>query len=186
VLALYLVDSTTFAVIAKLFVLAVGAFWLGLAFWVYRDARRRLEDPWLIGTAALLGLLVPFLGPVVYMLFRPPEVLDEVRLRAAEIRALELRLGEHTAHCPVCRAGVQPEYLVCPVCTTRLKKACESCSAPLEPLWQACPYCATPTRPRILDVDLDTALSAETATLRRQSSARGGSRGNSKSSTARR
>ncbi len=36
------------------------------------------------------------------------------------------------------------EFLVCPVCTTRLKQACASCGAPLEPLWQVCPYCETP------------------------------------------
>jgi hypothetical protein len=162
---MYFVDSTTFAVTAKLFLLVVTVFWLALAFWVYRDARRRLDDPWLVGTAALLGLLVPFLGPIVYTLFRPPEVLDEVRLRNAEIRALELRLGEDTAHCPVCRAGVKPEFLVCPVCTTRLKQACATCSAPLEPLWQACPYCATPMRSRAVELDLDAALSAEAATL---------------------
>jgi hypothetical protein len=166
---MYFVDSTTFAIIAKLFLLAVTVFWLGLAFWVYRDARRRLDDPWLIGTATLLALVVPFLGPMVYLLFRPPEALDEVRLRDAEIRALELRLGEHIAHCPVCRAGIQPEFLVCPVCTTRLKRACATCSAPLEPLWQACPYCATATRPQAVDLDLDAALSAEAATLSRRS-----------------
>jgi predicted amidophosphoribosyltransferase len=44
----------------------------------------------------------------------------------------------------VCRAAVEPEFLVCPVCTTKLKQACVSCKAPLEPLWQVCPFCETP------------------------------------------
>ncbi len=37
-----------------------------------------------------------------------------------------------------------PRFVVCPVCTTRLRQSCTSCNAPLEAIWQACPYCATP------------------------------------------
>jgi hypothetical protein len=133
-------------------------FWLGLAWWVYRDAQRRLTDRILIGTATLLGL-VPFVGPVVYLLFRPPETLEDVRAREAELRALESRLARREEHCPVCRFVVEPSYLVCPVCTTQLKRACARCSAPLDPLWQACPYCATPASAVVQD--LDTALTAE-------------------------
>jgi hypothetical protein len=165
-LGVYFIDSTTFAIAWKLALLLVAVFWVGLAFWVFRDARRRLGNPWLVATATLLGLAVPYLGAVVYTLFRPPEVLADVRLRDAEIRALELRLGRDTAHCPVCRAGVQPEFLVCPVCTTRLKLACGKCEAALEPLWQACPYCATPAGAHVVEVDLDAALTAEAAATR--------------------
>jgi predicted amidophosphoribosyltransferase len=57
---------------------------------------------------------------------------------------MEEQLGTRLSHCPVCRAAVEPEYLVCPVCTTKLKQACVSCKAPLEPLWQVCPFCETP------------------------------------------
>ena len=57
---------------------------------------------------------------------------------------MEERLGRRDAHCPVCRAAVEPEYLICPVCTTELKQACVTCKNPLEPLWQVCPYCQTP------------------------------------------
>jgi hypothetical protein len=162
---MYFIDSTTFAIAWKLALLLVVVFWLGLAFWVYRDARRRLDDPWLVSTATLLGV-APVVGPLVYLLFRPPETLGDVRLREAEIRALELRLGEHGAHCPVCRAGVQPEFLVCPVCTTHLKQACAKCDTALEPLWQICPYCATPAGATVVDVDLDAALTAEAAATR--------------------
>ena len=68
--------------------------------------------------------------------------------------------------CPVCRAGIEPSYLVCPVCTTQLKTPCGRCSAPLEPLWQACPYCAAPVRSRLelAEADLDSALAAEAST----------------------
>jgi hypothetical protein len=159
---MYFIDSTTFAVAWKLTLLLVAVFWLGLAFHVYRDARRRMEDPLLVATATVLGL-VPFIGPVVYMLFRPPETLAEVQLRDAEIHALELRAGDRGLQCPVCRAGVQPEFLVCPVCTTRLKQACVSCNAALETAWLTCPYCTTPAATRVVDLDLDAALTAEAA-----------------------
>jgi predicted amidophosphoribosyltransferase len=39
---------------------------------------------------------------------------------------------------------VDDEFLVCPVCTTRLRQACTSCGKPLEAAWQVCPYCETP------------------------------------------
>ena len=90
----------------------------------------------------MLGL-VPFIGPLIYMLFRPPEYLEDVRERDLEIRAMEKRIGARDLHCPVCRAEVDEDFLVCPVCTTALRQACTTCGKPLEALWQVCPYCAT-------------------------------------------
>jgi hypothetical protein len=157
-----LLHSTGFEIARDLVLFTVGIFWLGLAYWVHRDARRRIDDVWLVATATLLGL-VPFLGPLVYLLFRPPETLGEARAREVEIRALEARLLAPRPECPVCRTGVEPGYIVCPVCTTQLKQACTACSAPLEPIWQACPYCAAPViaPPIAPAADLDVALTAE-------------------------
>jgi predicted amidophosphoribosyltransferase len=39
---------------------------------------------------------------------------------------------------------VESTFLICPVCTTKLKQACVNCKAPLEALWQVCPFCETP------------------------------------------
>jgi hypothetical protein len=161
----YLIDSPAFGVAWKLALLLTAVFWLSFAFWVFRDARHRVAEPWLVGTATLLGLAVPFIGPLVYMLFRPPEALADVRLRNAELRILEESLGARAKSCPVCRAGVEPEFIVCPVCTTRLKQACAKCNAALEPLWQACPWCATPAGAIVAQVDLDAALTAEAAAI---------------------
>jgi hypothetical protein len=154
--------STAFHIARNVTLFFVAVFWLGLAYWVYRDARRRIDDPWLVGTATLVGL-VPFIGPLVYLLFRPPETLEEAHVRRAEIRALESRLHEARPQCPVCRTDVEPAFLICPVCTTQLKEACASCAAPLERLWQACPYCAAPVaaKPTASAGDLDSALAAE-------------------------
>jgi hypothetical protein len=146
-------QSDTWAVIRNLAIFFVVVFWLATAYWVFKDARRRVEDPWLVAMATLLGLVPPFLGPIVYMFFRPPEYLEDVRERELEIRAMEERLAQQGLHCPVCRAHVESSYLVCPVCTTRLRQACSSCGAPLEAIWQACPYCATPVPPAVVALD---------------------------------
>ena len=104
--------------------------------------------------ATILGLVPPFVGPIVYLFFRPPEYLEDVRERELEIRAMEDRLARRDMHCPVCRAQVEASFLVCPVCTTRLKQACVSCGNPLETLWQICPYCATPvSTPNLPGID---------------------------------
>ena len=136
-------DSSAWSAVRNLALFLVVVFWLATAYWVYKDARRRIDDPWLVAIATLLGLFPPFIGPLVYMLFRPPEYLDDVRERELEIRAMEERLADDR-QCPVCRGRVDPSFIVCPVCTTKLRQACGSCGAPMEAIWQACPYCTTP------------------------------------------
>ncbi len=137
-------ESGTWLVIRNLSLFFIVVFWLATAFWVYKDARRRVDDPWLVGMATILGLVPPFLGPIIYMFFRPPEYLDDVRERDLEIKEMEERLARDEVHCPVCRADVDPAFLVCPVCTTKLKQACTTCKAPLEAVWRICPHCETP------------------------------------------
>jgi double zinc ribbon protein len=137
-------NSGTWLVIRNLTIFFVIVFWLAIAFWVHKDAKRRIEDPWLVYMSTLLGLIPPFLGAFIYMLFRPPEYMEDVRERELEIKAIEKRLGGRDLHCPVCRAEVDSTFLVCPVCTTKLRQACVNCKQPLEALWQVCPYCETP------------------------------------------
>jgi hypothetical protein len=137
-------DSGLWLAVRNLTLFFIVIFWLATAYWVYKDARRRVDDGWLVAMATLLGLVPPFLGPIIYLFFRPPEYLDDVRERELEIKAMEERLAQRDLHCPVCRAQVEAGFLVCPVCTTRLRQACVKCSNPLEALWQICPYCATP------------------------------------------
>jgi hypothetical protein len=153
--------STAFAIAGDVLVLLAGVLWLGLGFRVHRDARRRIEDGRLVAIATALGFLVPYAGPLVYLLFRPPETLADARAREAEMRALRIRLARPEEVCPVCRTEVESDYLICPVCTTRLREPCPRCSSPLDPLWQACPYCATDRGAAY--ADLDTALTAEMA-----------------------
>jgi hypothetical protein len=143
-------DSSAWHLIRNVSLFFLVVFWAASAFWVYKDARRRIEDPWLLAIAVALGIFPPFVGPLLYMLFRPPEYLEDVRERELEIKAMEESLDAE--RCPVCRAEVDDSFLACPVCTTKLKSACRRCKAPLEPLWQICPFCETPVdTPRIVE-----------------------------------
>jgi hypothetical protein len=156
--------STGFVVARNITVFFAVLFWLGLAFWVYRDARKRIGDPFRVFLATLVGLALPYIGSVVYLLFRPSDTLDDVRSRRVELQALEQQLVRlQPAVCSVCRSALEPDYIACPVCMTVLREPCARCNAPLEPLWQMCPYCATPSGPP--QVDLDAALTAEATTI---------------------
>jgi hypothetical protein len=140
-------SSGTWLVIRNLLFFFVAVFYAATVWWIYKDARRRVEDPWLVAVGVMLGIIVPFLGVFIYMLFRPPEYLDDVRERELEIKAMEERLAKRDLHCPVCRSEVDSTFLVCPICTTKLKQACVTCKQPLEALWQVCPYCETSVEP---------------------------------------
>ena len=136
-------DSPDWTLLRNVGLALLVVLWLATAYWTFKDARRRIEDPWLVALATLVGLVPPFLGPIIYLFFRPPEYLQDVRERDLEIKAMEERLSQIDLRCPVCRARVESSFIVCPVCTTRLRQACPSCGQPLESLWQVCPYCAT-------------------------------------------
>ncbi|HUF01414.1 MAG TPA: zinc ribbon domain-containing protein [Gaiellaceae bacterium] len=136
-------DSVDWTLLRNLGILLAVTLWLATAYWTFKDARRRIADPLLVALATAIGLVPPFLGPIVYLFFRPPEYLQDVHERELEIKAMEERLAELDRRCPVCRARVEASYLVCPVCTTRLKQSCPSCGQPVESLWQVCPFCAT-------------------------------------------
>ena len=161
--------STAFTVARDVALFCVVLLWLGCSYWTHRDAKRRTDDPLLVWTATFLGL-VPVAGPLAYLLFRPPETLEDAWARRVEVRTLETHLERREPHCPVCRGAAEAAFLVCPVCTTRLKEPCRACKAPLAPLWQACPYCTTPVKPPAA-LDLDVVLTAE-ATANGQRKAR--------------
>jgi double zinc ribbon protein len=146
-------DSPDWTLLRNVGLALLVVLWLATAYWTFKDARRRIEDPWLVALATLVGLVPPFLGPIIYLFFRPPEYLQDVRERDLEIKAMEERLSQIDLRCPVCRARVESSFIVCPVCTTRLRQACPSCGQPLESLWQVCPYCATEITPGLPALD---------------------------------
>src|ERR1700750_467946 len=131
------------AVSGALLILAV--FYLSLVFWTFADARRRIDDPLLVACATLCSFF-PFVGTIVYLIVRPPEFLDDVRLRELEMTAAEARLASlDYSLCPHCDYEVQSDYLRCPSCMRKLKERCYSCSKPIDPAWRICPFCEAET-----------------------------------------
>ena len=148
-------DATWRGAVAVLIV-----FWAAIVYWVWKDAHRRIRSKIVVALVTLVGM-IPIFGALVYMLFRPPEYLSDVRERELEIRAIERRLSAQ--ECPVCHADIEPEFLVCPVCATKLRRSCEGCQRPLEPSWRICPYCETPVGPADGAVTLRTDAAPRTS-----------------------
>src|SRR5919108_6601443 len=135
------IDSDGLNLAVNLLILCLVVIWLAMIYWTYADARRRMEDPMLIGCATAASVF-PFVGTVVYMIVRPPEYLDDVRERELEMQAAEARL--HSLNyflCPHCDHEVEKEFLRCPNCMRKLKDPCVNCGKPLDPAWAICPYC---------------------------------------------
>jgi hypothetical protein len=136
-------DSLNQAVSVLILVLIV--IWAALVFWTYADARRRIDDPMLVACATAASLF-PFVGTIVYTIVRPPEYLDDVRLRELEMTAAEARLANLDYQlCPHCDYEVKGDYLRCPSCMRKLKDSCFSCGKPIDPTWKLCPYCEAET-----------------------------------------
>jgi hypothetical protein len=132
-------DSLNTAVNVLLLVLVVVYF--ALIFWTFADARRRIDDPMLVACATAASLF-PFVGTIVYLIVRPPEFVDDVRLRELEMTAAEARLAQLDYQlCPHCDYEIKSDYLRCPSCMRKLKERCISCSKPVDPAWKLCPYC---------------------------------------------
>ena len=125
-------------------ILFLVVIWLALVYWTYADARRRIDDPMLVGCATAASLF-PFVGTIVYMIVRPPEYLDDVRERELEMQAAEARLAELGYHlCPHCDYEVEKDFLRCPNCMRKLKDPCKTCGKPLDPAGRS----ARSARPR--------------------------------------
>ena len=52
---------------------------------MFRDARRRIGEPVLVFLATLVGLALPYIGALVYLVSRPAETLEDVRSRRVEL-----------------------------------------------------------------------------------------------------
>jgi heme exporter protein D len=140
-LAIFGIENTGLNLAVTFAVLALVAIWIALVVFTFSDARRRLSDPFLVGCATAASLF-PFVGTVVYSILRPPEYLDDVQERQTEMKAAETRTRHLEANsCRKCAFPVQPDFVRCPACRTRLKDPCPSCSQPVGLKWKVCPYC---------------------------------------------
>ena len=110
-------------------------------YWTFADARRRIDDPMLVGCATAASLF-PFVGTIVYMIVRPPEYLDDVRLRELEMQAAEARLRElGLLAVPALRLRGRGGLPALPELHAQAQGRCTHCAKPLDPAWRICPYC---------------------------------------------
>jgi Double zinc ribbon len=145
-IAIFGIENDGVNLAINLLILFLVVVYLALIAYTYLDARRRLEDPVLVGCATVAALF-PFVGVIVYSILRPPEFVEDRRERELEIRASELRVRQlEEASCPNCEHPVERTFLRCPNCRARIKDPCESCGKPIDPRWSICPYCETPQR----------------------------------------
>lgn len=116
----------------------VVAFWVALAYWAYKDAARRQYAPLF---SAVLCLLVPFAGVLLYVILRPPEYALDYEERQLELAVLERELAGGSEQCRTCAETVEAAHLYCPHCGSALKDACGECGCALEDGYAYCPAC---------------------------------------------
>jgi hypothetical protein len=140
-LAYFGIESSGLNLAVDLIFLFIAVLYLSLIYWTYADAKRRIEDPMLIGCAAAAAFF-PFVGAIVYAILRPPEYLEDVHERELEVQAAEARLHQFDQTlCPHCDYRIEPDFVRCPSCLRKLKERCANCSRPLDQAWTICPYC---------------------------------------------
>src|SRR3954453_11809600 len=102
VLGIFGINNDAVNTAINVLILVLIVIWAALVFWTYADARRRIDDP-MLDACATAASLFPFVGTIVYTIVRPPEYLDDVRLRELEMHAAESRLHQFDwSLCPYC------------------------------------------------------------------------------------
>jgi hypothetical protein len=140
-LAYFGIESSGFSLAVSLLILFLVVLYLSLIYWTYQDARRRIADPVMVGLSTFVALF-PFVGPIIYMVLRPPEYLEDVRERDLELANAEARAQQfHRLLCPYCSYRIERDFVRCPSCLRKLKERCANCSRPLDQAWTICPYC---------------------------------------------
>lgn len=137
-----LLDSGAGTFLAVVVVLFLLFFWIALAFWAYRDARRRSDSVWLAVFALAVNIL-PYVGLLLYVVLRPPRTMDEERALLLEEQALTEGPAEVISRpCPTCGREIELDFVICPYCRTQFARRCRACQRWLRLGWRVCPYCA--------------------------------------------
>jgi len=140
-LAYFGIESSGFSLAVNLLILFLAVLYFSLIYWTFQDARRRIVDPVMIGLSTFVACF-PFVGPIIYMILRPPEYLEDVRERDLELQTAEARLAQvQRGQCPYCDYRIERDFVRCPSCLRKLKERCANCSRPLDQAWTICPYC---------------------------------------------
>jgi RNA polymerase subunit RPABC4/transcription elongation factor Spt4 len=124
----------------------VVALWISLVIWAFRDMRARSRDAFAQLLAAVMIFVLGPVGAILYLLLRPRETLAEKYERSLEEEAL-LQDIEGRQVCPGCKQPIESDYVLCPICHTRLRQPCVHCERLIHTRWSLCPYCASSQKP---------------------------------------
>ena len=161
------IDSDGLNLAVNLLILCLVVIWLATVYWTYADARRRMEDPMLIGCATAASFF-PFVGCVVYMIVRPPEYLDDVRERELEMQAAEARVANSatcSAHTATPRSSAT--FSAAPTACAAEEPVCELLASP-RPAVEGVPVLRGRGGPRRAPADAPPAAKARRAAPSRQ------------------
>jgi hypothetical protein len=130
------------------FLLAIGiayliAVWFAIIAWTFRDIESRSRSVFTQVFSTLLVVLFFIPGLLLYLILRPKETLDQTFQRALEEEYLLQDLDDLPL-CVGCQRAVDPDFVLCPHCQTRLRGPCPACSRLIDLRWSVCPYCAVP------------------------------------------
>lgn len=131
-------SSPMFSAMIQFFWFFIAFLWGSLIYWTYRDSVQRGAMP-LYWASVVLLFNVP--GWLIYLVVRPPELLEDIRERELEIQTKEALLKQAGQVCPKCSKHVESDFVICPHCRKKLKSPCPRCKRPLSPAWPVCPYC---------------------------------------------
>jgi len=124
----------------------LAALWISLVIWTFRDMRARARDAFAQLLASLMVLILGPFGVILYLILRPRESLAERYERSLEEEALLQDIEERHV-CPGCKQPIEPDYVLCPICHTRLRRPCIHCGRLVHPRWSVCPYCGEGQKP---------------------------------------
>ena len=118
--------------------------WLAASYWAFRDMQSRSDNPLApYLAAAFVIVFTPILFPLAvfaYRIIRPQERIGEVYERNLAEEAMLAEI-EAIPHCPTCDRRVDPAWIICPSCRTRLNRVCPNCTRLVGLDWSLCAWC---------------------------------------------
>jgi hypothetical protein len=118
--------------------------WVAAAYWAFRDMQGRSENP--IAPYLAAGFIIVFtpivfpFAVITYRIIRPQEKIGEVYERNLAEEAMLAEI-ESIPHCPGCDRRVDPAWIICPTCRTRLNRVCPNCTRLVGLDWALCAWC---------------------------------------------
>ncbi|MEI7510891.1 MAG: zinc ribbon domain-containing protein [Candidatus Peregrinibacteria bacterium] len=97
--------------------------WIAITIWIARDAIHRSHSTLFHLFAVVINVIIPFLGAVLYLVFRPSQSLLEKYYQELERRAF----GERPSACFFCGHLNSIDAKFCSECGESLNETCKEC-----------------------------------------------------------